>query len=204
MWGCLQIDRLFHQNIQLLRAVAVHLEVRQMRVEIESADAPQEIKSIRRRIDVNRGRGAVPHFRRSKAEIIGNGNTQITKQRPGKAAEALLPWKSGISMVMELHFLRRQYLTTGNAVDVANVMVGTNEQGMARIVQPLANRRQFTLTGMLLRALGIEADDDQYVDAIEKIAVEKHYLAVRGTALDDAYGIARADPHVLPEQRVIL
>jgi hypothetical protein len=39
MWGCLQIDRLFHQNVQLFRAVAVHLEVRQMRVEIESADA---------------------------------------------------------------------------------------------------------------------------------------------------------------------
>jgi hypothetical protein len=37
---------------------------------------------------------------------MGNGNTEITKQRPGKSAKALLSWNSDISMVVELHFLR--------------------------------------------------------------------------------------------------
>jgi hypothetical protein len=33
---------------------------------------------------------------------------------------------------------------------------------------------QFTFTGTLIRAVRIEADDDEYVGAVEKIAVEKH------------------------------
>jgi hypothetical protein len=39
MRGRLQVDQLFHQNIHFIGTIAEHLEVRQMRVEIESPDA---------------------------------------------------------------------------------------------------------------------------------------------------------------------
>jgi hypothetical protein len=56
MWRRLQVKRLLYQNFHFLRTIAQHLEVRQVRVKVESADAPQEIKSIRLGIDLDRGR----------------------------------------------------------------------------------------------------------------------------------------------------
>ena len=127
MWGRLQVDPLFYQNIHFMRTVAEHLEVRQMRVEIECPDTRQKIESIRLGINLDGGGRPVLHFRRSEAKSIGHGNTQIPKQRSGKAAKALLSRNSEISMVVELHFLRRQDLVTGNAIDVADVMMRANE-----------------------------------------------------------------------------
>jgi hypothetical protein len=44
---------------------------------------------------------------------------------------------------------------------------------------------------------------DKYVDAVEKIAVEKCYLARGGTALNNAFDIARADPHILAKKGIV-
>ena len=96
-------------------------------------------------------------------------------------------------MMMVFHFLPRQDLITRNAVDVANVMVRTNEERMAWIVKEFANFRQLAFIGMLTRTLRIEADDNEYVDAVENFAVEKRYFAVGRTALDNSYDVARAD-----------
>lgn len=65
--------------------------MRQMWMEMESPDALQEIESIRLGINFDGGCGPVRHFRRPKSKLIGHGNTQITKQRLGEAAQALLP-----------------------------------------------------------------------------------------------------------------
>ena len=62
-------------------------------------------------------------------------------------------------MVVELNFLRRKDLTTGNALDVANVMMGTNEQRVAWVVQEFTNRRQLTFIGMLNGALRMPPPD---------------------------------------------
>src|ERR1700683_2425512 len=167
-----------------------------MRMEMESPDALQEIKSIRFGTYFDGGRRPIRHFCRPKSELIGHRNTQITKQRLGKAAQALLPWNSAISMMMVFHFLPRQDLITRNAVDVANVMVRTNEERMAWIVKEFANFRQLAFIGMLTRTLKIEANNNEYVDAVENFAVEKRYFAVGRTALDNSYDVARADPHI--------
>jgi hypothetical protein len=74
---------------------------------------------------------------------------------------------------------------------------------MARVVQKLADGRHFTFIWKLIRTLRIEADDDEYVGAAEKIAVDKRCLARGGTALDTANGISRADPHILAEQGIV-
>src|SRR5580698_4811003 len=171
--------------------------MRQMRMKMESPDALQEIKSIRPCIDFDGSSRPVRHFRRPKSKLIGHGNTQITKQRLGKAAQALLPRNSNISVMVEFHFLPREDLISGNAVDVTNVVMRTNKQCVARIVHEFTKGRQLTFAGMLTRALRIETDDDQYVDAVENFAVERRYFAVRGAALDNSYDIARADPHIL-------
>ena len=126
------------------------------------------------------------------------------QQRLAKAAKALLARNSAISVVVKLHFLRLQDLTTGDPLEAANVMMRTNEECMTRIIQKVANPRQLAFAGMLTRALRIEADDDKYVDATEKIAVEKRYFALRSTALNEAYVIARADPRVLAKQGIVL
>jgi len=68
------------------------------------------------------------NFAGRSPKIIGHGNTQITEQRPCKAAKALLPWNSEISVVVELHFLSRQDFTTRNAVYIDDVMMRTNEE----------------------------------------------------------------------------
>src|ERR1700722_14668883 len=102
-------------------------------------------------------------------------------------------------MVVELHFLPRQDLIAGNTLDVADVMMRTNEECMAWVVQKFTNRRQLTFIGMLTRTLRIEADDDEYVDVVEKIPVEKRRFALGGAAFNNAYDIAQADPHIFPK-----
>src|ERR1700722_4806533 len=161
-----------------------------MRVQIESLDALQEIESIRLGIDLDGSRRPIRHFRRPKAIPVGHGDTQVAKQCPGKSAKALLSRNPAFSMVMEFCFLRRQDFMTGNAVPIADVMMRAHEECMARIVEKPTNRRQFTLAGMLAGALRIEADDDEHVDAIEKIAVQKRWPAIGGTALNNAHDIA--------------
>jgi hypothetical protein len=74
-----------------------------------------------------------------------------------EAAQALLSRNSAISVVVELSFLHRQDLVAGNSLDVANVMMGTNERRMARIVKKSTNRQQLTFVGILTRALRVEA-----------------------------------------------
>jgi hypothetical protein len=59
---------------------------------------------------------------------------------------------------------------------------------MTWIVKKSTKRQQLTFIGMLTRALRIEADDDDYVDAVETIAVEKRYFAIGGAALNSPRG----------------
>ena len=81
---------------------------------MESPDALQEIESIRLGIDFDGGCGPVRHFRRPQTKLIGHGNTKITKQRLGKAAQALLPWNSNISVMVEFQDISTNHCGRSN------------------------------------------------------------------------------------------
>ncbi len=83
------IDRLARQHIQLTRALAQPLEMRQVRMKIEGRHALHQPRAVQFGGDFERRRRTIRQFCGTKAETIPNRKPQPGQKRNAEIAEAL-------------------------------------------------------------------------------------------------------------------
>jgi len=172
------------EDIEFVERLAKALELRQMWMQIESADFLKQAEAVKRGIDFDRRWRAIRFGCRSKPEEIFHRYTKSSEKRPREASEPL-PWRDRlVSMVLEFDDVTLQLLAFRKMRDIADVVVRTNKGEMIRMVEERAERFDLVALRSLGCSLGIEADDYQRVDSSEKTCVEWRDFSVVRDALD--------------------
>jgi hypothetical protein len=92
-------------------------------------------------------------------------------------------------MVVEFEFLPRKPFVLGQPIRVTDVVMGTYEERVVRIIEKRSDLTDFCIARPLLRPRRVEADDDEGIDTAEKFRVENTQIIIR-SALSAPDGIS--------------
>ena len=158
-------------------------------MEIEGRNALQQPGPIKFREDSKRRGRPIRHFRGTQAEAVPHRQAQALQKRNAEVAEALSGRDGWITMVVEFEFLPRKPFVLGQPIRVTDVVMGTYEERVVRIIEKRPDRTDFCIARPLLRPRRVEADDDEGIDTAEKFRVENMQTSIR-SALSAPDGIS--------------
>ncbi|MEI9886582.1 MAG: hypothetical protein WDN08_08790 [Rhizomicrobium sp.] len=121
------------------------------------------------------------------------------QERQAEIAEPLPRRDGGIAVMMEFDLLPRPPFALGQSGDIADVVMGADEQRVVGIGEKRSDGGDLRRARLLGGAERIEADDDERIDAGEEFAVEGAEAGVR-PAFGAPHGISRPRRRGIGEQ----
>jgi hypothetical protein len=100
----------------------------------------------------------------------------------------------------EIRFLTPKPFIVRKVFGFSDVMVGTDENEMVRIIEKLANGGDFLIAGMLACPEGIEADHNERIHPFQDRTIERNLAAIVTHALELEDTMAGLSIHLLSER----
>jgi hypothetical protein len=183
MGRCRQIDFLPGENIHPLSRRADPLELRQVRVEVEGFDIPEQAQLVEHTVNLRRCRRPVRRRGWPEPEAIIDGYAESSQQCAREAAEPLSGWYGVVTMMPIFGELPLDAALRYRTLGLSDIVMRTNEDQMIGVIEETPNRLDFRRACRLAGAERIEADYDNAIDAVQR-AIERRHRAIFTGAFD--------------------
>ena len=161
-----RIDGLLRDHLEPRVGTIPEREVRQMRVQIECADALQNTRGVQIMIHPERGRGTISGPGRTESEQVLDPKSQRLQEGPSKSSDALLCGYQRVPVVLKFDLLR---LRRGRG---AHIVMGADDEALSFPLEKIAEQIAFRARGLLARSEMIKADHDQRIDVSQEGIIE--------------------------------